>query len=67
MTRRRTTRIDAAARTARTHNLRWREVGPTRSRPGAQPAPAPQEQPECPAPLSEEEINRLKSGWKFLE
>ncbi len=66
MTMHRPPRIDAATRKARARNLRRRKIGPARPRLDAPPTPSP-DAAECQAPLTDEERNRLKSGWKFLE
>lgn len=59
-------RIDAATRKARARNLRRRQFDPVRPRLDAPPT-LPREGADCPAPLDQDKLDQLRSGWTFLE
>jgi len=70
MLKRRSSRCNAAGRTARTHNVARRPTQSAPTHPEPDEAPAQlrtSNRPEWPGPLNEEELRALEAGWRFVE
>ncbi|MCP1540287.1 protein of unknown function [Methylorubrum extorquens] len=70
MLKRRSSRCGATSRTAQTRNAACRQTESAPKNPKRDEAPAQvrtSNQPEWPAPLNEEELRALETGWRFVE